>query len=55
MLNRVFQIEEKNKEMQRQNNIRDFFENRKKLINTENEILKMLNEAKGLKVKLIVN
>ena len=47
MLNRVFQVEEKNKEDQRQKNIRDFFENRKKLINTENEILKMLNDATG--------
>jgi dynein heavy chain len=47
MLNIVVKIEEPAKEEQRQKNIKEFFENKNKQKNTEDLILKLLQESKG--------
>jgi dynein heavy chain len=47
MLNIVVKIEEPQKEEQRQKNIKEFFENKNKQKNTEDLILKLLQESKG--------
>ena len=47
MLNIVVKIEEPAKEEQRQKNIKEYFENKNKQKNTEDLILKLLQESKG--------
>lgn len=47
MLNIVVRREEPEKEDQRQNNLKDFIENRDKLRQTENEILLLITESKN--------
>ena len=47
MLNIVIKIEEPNKDELRQKNIKEFFENKNKLQQTEDQILIMLSEASG--------
>ena len=47
MLNIVVKIEEPAKEEQRQKNTKEFFENKAKQKNTEDLILKLLQESTG--------
>jgi dynein heavy chain len=47
MLNIVVKIEEPVKDDQKQRNIKEFFENKAKQKNTEDTILKLLNDSKG--------